>query len=788
MQNQLNSTNKSLQTAKAEREALESTLASQAVQLSSLKTQLASAKASYETETALLNALRERHAAQAVEIQKTREELIRDESDLSAVRVEKAEIEGSFLRDKEEVRDLNRRMAEVTMQITVMKQEVEKLKKDAKQQKGLLAIAKKQLVTKESEKAKTDKELEEAQQDLTDTVREREEAEAEVTIQPQTILERSKSPDSVAFAAAHPLPVTPDTTGHMSPASVKSNNPFERLVMTSGLSTPRSQSPFPPFVGASYPPPPGLSPPPGLPAPDGTAATQADSFSFSQAFGAETEQQTDIAPDTDVGAATPRPKDAPFFADGIVPSPKSEQFATPPTSVTPVNHEVNAKLSSLDSAAAHFPAIDDFDVQLAAPDDEAKETDLSTDLQEVEVNDTESDSDEDSRDGDVSETVDHSAGSSKEISPSQEAAPSGPASTFDDIFGVNSDVPKKAPSAPQPDTSAPLHNGTPLVDAFGIPFPETLEATQSQTAKPEGSGLHSFDEALGKISNSSSVQSASGFSFDSSFEDNFDFGTAMASTSTFPPPSSPGSAPANGNSASSTAVDAPANGVADIFTQSANNGISVPPKGAATQPIAPVSFDEAFIPGAWQNTEKVEPKQANVGSISFEEAFGGVDVSQALKLDNSYSSRTSRVFASSSSPAPAEGNKAFPTVSPPGSPTSPRVTSLRSNSPQQRRTTSPPPRAVSPKAQRPSTSSSKEAHEKHAPAPRHSKLSVRLIFFCVVVFHLLIIGVHSFAFRLGRKRNRTRWCHRFPRQICHRVRPLRRSQVLFVVLRTTWSL
>lgn len=682
-------------------------------------------------------------------------------------------------------------MAEVTTQIAAVRQEVEKVKKDAKQQKGLLAIAKKQLITKESEKGKIDKELEVAQQDLTDTIREREEAEAEVektmATPLQTILERPKSPDSVAFAAAHPLPITPDTTGAMSPASAKSNNPFERLAMSSGLSTPRSQSPFLPFPNASYPPPPGLSSPPGIPVVDNSTATQADPFGFSQAFGTETEEQADIAPDTDIGAATPRPKVPPYFADGLVPSPKSEHFATPPTSMTPVNHEPNANLSSLDGDAAHFPATDDFNDQHPAPDQGAKETDLSTDLQELEVNETDSDSDGDSHEDDVSETVDHSAESAKETSPSQGAASSDIPTSFDDIFGVDNDMPAKtlaSSNAPQLDTTAPLQNGTPLVDAFGVPFSEPLEATQPQLAEPSGAGgLHSFDEALGKISGSSSPsQPASGFSFDSNFEDNFDFGIAMASTSTFPPPPSTGSAPANGNSASSTTVVAHVNGAPDMFTQPANNGTSPAPKVATAQVAAPVSFDEVFSSGPWPSTDKAVSKQANAGSISFEEAFGGADVSQTLKLDNSFSSRTSRAFTS---PVPSDGGKAFPSVSPPGSPSSPRVTTLRSRSPQ-RRAMSPPPRAISPKMQRPSTSSLKEgAHEKPVPAPRHSKLSVRFIFFFARYFFYLSPALHSFAFRLAEKRSRTRQCHPFPRRFCHRIRVLWKSRASSLVLKTT---
>lgn len=742
VQNQLNSTQRSLQTAKAEREALESTLANQAAQLSALQTQLASAKASYETETSLLNTLRDRHAAQIADIQRVREELIRDESDLSAVRVEKTEIEGSFLRDKEEVRDLNRRMAEVTAQIAVVKQDVEKVKKDAKQQKGLLAIARKQLVAKESEKIKVDKELEEAHQDLTDTITEREEAEAEVekiVVTPsQTVLERSKSPDSVAFAAAHPLPVTPDITGAMSPVSIKSNNPFERLALSSGTSTPRSQSPFLSFPNTSYPTPPGLASPPGLSAPATPVTMQSDLFS--QAFDTEPVLQTDNAPDTDGSefvVVTPRVKDGPYFSSDVVSSPTSdEHFTTPPISITPVNPNSSANVSSIDSVAAHFPAIDDFNPQHPAPEEGEKETDLSTDLQELEVNDTESES-EDSHE---SEAVDHFTDSAKVVSPSEAVSSQAPTS-FDDIFGLSTDMPERASasgSAPQSDIAAPSQNGTPLVDAFGVPFSVSeLETTPSQLSQPSGTnGLNSFDEALGKISNGGSAPPTSAFSFDSNFEDNFDFGTAMASSSTFPPPPT-GSAPANGIPATTANVVAHANGAPDFFTQPASNGTSATPKVVMAQPAAPVSFDEVFSSGPWNASstapqpEKAESKQADAGGINFQDAFGGVDVSQALALDNSFSSRASKAFTSSAPPPSSEGGKPFPNVSPPASPRGPsssRITPIRSTSPP-RRATSPPPRAISPKLQRPSSSSTKEsAHDKPPPPPRHSKLSIRLPF------------------------------------------------------------
>ncbi|KIJ17083.1 hypothetical protein PAXINDRAFT_73420 [Paxillus involutus ATCC 200175] len=751
VQNQFNSTDKSLQAAKAEREALETTLSNQAAQLAALHSQLASAKVSFEAETTLLNTLQGRHAAQSAEIQKVREELIRSESDLSAVRVEKVEVEGLFLRDKEEVRDLHRRMAEVTTQIATVKQEVDKAKKDAKQQKGLLAIARKQLATKESEKSKADKELEEAQGDLANTINEREVAEAEIEktfTSPQLTFERAKSPaDSLAVAAAQPLPITPDLTGGgpTSPTSVKSNNPFERLAMSSGALTPRSQSPFMSFSDASIPPPPGLTPPPA------TVASPDGPLDFTQAFGSEAEDPSDAAPDndtSDLGAHTPRFKATSGYFGEVVSSPTNdEQFSTPPNSMTPViQGSETPHIPSLNTAIAHFPALDDIPDPVSERG-HGKETDLLTDLNELDIDETDTDSDSDSdneEEGHGVTSQDQESQAAEPPSTRDEPAPSQTPISFEDIFNDSPVVTTSHETAPQT-VATPVQNGSSTFDAFGAPLtkptvaPDFAQFSDHPSVKQPGnlarggsSDLTILDEAFGKTTSSGPVQTALSFSFDSAFEDNFDFVTATGSGSELPSAASSSFVAVNG---SPTTVAAPAKNVQDLFFQPTNAGAPAAPKTAPAETAPPVSFDDAFSSGwsAQTSAPKAEKPTANQPnpSISFEEAFGGLESSQALKLDHSFSSRSSKAFTTSASPPASDAGKAFPAMSPPTSPrvSSSRVTSIRSASPQPR-ATSPPPRVASPKTQRPSSSSlTKEVpHEKPAPPPRHSKLSIRLPF------------------------------------------------------------
>ena len=691
-----------------------------------------------------------------------REDLIRGESDLSAVRVEKAEIEGSFLRDKEEVRDLNRRMAEVTTQITTTRQEVEKVKKDAKQQKGLLAIARKQLATKESEKAKVDQELEEARVDLANTIKEREEAEAEgekasASSQPLSDSERVKSPaDSLSFAAAQPLPITPDFTGGspLSPSSVKSNNPFERLAMSSGAPTSRSQSPFRSFSTASVPLPPGLFPP------NVVVATPDDPFGISQAFDSEPQSSSEVTPDNDVaGVGVSTPKGRAIFGEygDVVSSPTDEElFSTPSVGTTPVNHGGEATptphFRSLDTAAAHFPALDD--IPSGQGDGKANETDLSTALHDLDVNESDSDSDSDEEDSHEGPSQDQES-YPPEVSPTKnDSAPPPAPVSFDDIFGgATNDAPVVNPppaqeAAPQTDSASPTQNGSAAFDAFGVPLtkpaatPEdgqdsgfTFINTPVNVASKDSSDPSGFDEAFGKSPSSGPSQTVSTFSFDSAFEDNFDFSTSSGAATEFPPTTSADALPANGGTATKQNVAPTVNSTQDIFALPVNGG--PPPALKAAPAQAPVSFDDAFSSGPWsgQPSAPQPPKtvgnQPGLASISFEEAFGGLDTSQALKLDDTFSSRATNVATNQASPPQSDAGKQFPAVSPPTSPrgpASPRVTSsIRSSSPHLR-TTSPPPRVGSPKSQRPSTSSSKEVvHEKPPPPPRHSKLSVSSI-------------------------------------------------------------
>jgi epidermal growth factor receptor substrate 15 len=236
--NQLDSTQASLTKAQADRARIEAAVTESAAQLAQLESQLASAKAQYQTETKLLKDMQTRQQEQMANIRSTREELIHAESELSGLRAEKAEIEGAVLRDKEDIRELQRKLREAHEQTNLAKAELEKLKKDARQQKGLLVIAKKQLASAEenAEKARKEAEVERlaiatANEDLAKT----NSAIEELALKEPQAVSSAMAADPVALPASIPLPVTPEVLS--AALSSKSNNPFGRLTQANS-STP----------------------------------------------------------------------------------------------------------------------------------------------------------------------------------------------------------------------------------------------------------------------------------------------------------------------------------------------------------------------------------------------------------------------------------------------------------------------------------------------------------------------------------------------------------------------
>lgn len=649
--NQLNSTNRSLATVKDERADIEQRLADQAVELSNLQTQLTVAKTGYETETKLLAALRERYANQNADISKTRQELITAESDVSGLRLEKNEVQNALLRDKEEVRELQKKMAAAGAEIETVKAEIEKIKKDAKQQKGLLAIAKKQLAAREADKVKVESERSEAEAELVEAIKEKDEAEDELAKEPGAAIltevpvagldiVKPSSPDILAAAIAQPLPDTPGGSAFSSPhlrsSSVRSTNPFERLTTAS---PPPPHSPFRPFGSPAEPP---VS---AQPKNDSSAEVNLD-----DPFGLGTTRVEE--PQPIFGAAEPSfDKDRAISTSSVADA--DDLFVTPPASAAP-GHESpggpERTFTPLDAAASKFPSI---------PGAFSEESRTVAPTKEVAVDDDSSDDDHGPEEAFAAQK--HQPFKAPSPGPVEVSKQSSTGSSFDDVFGVNSET--SASMISMPSTVTPNQTGN---DASKSPFQPPLPTGTTPSFattpvdkaedQPNGTiaGKNAFDEAMGVIPPTQTSTDVA-FGFDSAFDDDFDFMAAKADSNAPPfptpfpaPPQSPTNGSLNPFPPAPTSTAAPfhvnpgfdnAFGVDDFSP--APTSAPEPPRiqipGQNKEQDKPFSFDAAFGTTQKPETTQTEAKDNTLHpGLDGVPLFGGDRTSKTMALFNAF--------------------------------------------------------------------------------------------------------------------------------------------------------
>jgi epidermal growth factor receptor substrate 15 len=749
LQNQLQSTNRSLENTKTERNNLEGTVESQKIQLSTLQTQLSSAKAAYETETRLLSTLRDRFTSQSSDIQKAREELIRSESDLSAIRVDKAEVEQNFLRDKEEIRELQRKMTETGSMIEVTKVEIEKAKKDAKQQKGLLAIAKKQLAARESERAKVEQELQESLVEAAETREELDASEAELARDPPTATTTNGftlapsptlSGDSTSFASAKPLPGSPGSPSSINgPASAKSNNPFERLTAGSGSAS-RSQSPFLPLASSSTPAP-------------NEGTTTDNPFTFDQAFGSEEAGPVSDVDGTSIGTEGTVQPSVPKIVGELnivtndLSSPSSERdlFSTPP--MTGLDTLASgARTSTVDPDAVNPSASGTTSAAPSTDRSGEAHTNINAPLKELDGNESDS-SDENSEDETpLANLAKRPPPPPNKVDLKVNAPKEAPVTNGHAL--PQSKVESPFPPVPVPIPPADAKSANAFPPAPAHPSATSPFAVSSETRK--STNMNDFDKAFGNLAGDARATTENNLSsFDAVFEDQFDFSTSTSlpaadpsssGSTTFPP------APAN----LSGTVKRSASGFENAFTPqqsamtptaptSSIEGLPPLPQIPESKPFSfddafssishepkPFSFEDAFStpapalspPLAASLTSTAlssqPPPNAEAQSLSLEDASG----SNMTRGDSGFATISSR---SSIPPVTQSPISALASGSPVRNSTSPRD-SLSFPTSQSRQDSPPPVRVTSPR--RPTTSSSEKSVDKNKDQGRHSKISV----------------------------------------------------------------
>ncbi|OBT87565.1 hypothetical protein VE02_03772 [Pseudogymnoascus sp. 03VT05] len=308
LSNQVGTLSKQMQEVQGQRSTSQNELTQATSQKKEFETRLSQLRTLYEKEAKDVRALEERLTASRNETRKLQQDIAMVEGSHQDLQNQHQQVSVALQADQQENASLKERIKALNTEISQLKPQLEKLRSEARQQKGLVAINKKQLLTNEGERDKLKTEAGELNQSIEQDTRAFSESSA-----------ANSKAQSPAPAAASPALSTMSTS-----------NPFFRR---QGSSSDIAFSPFP-------------SPP----------AAQQPGNSFENIFGPTYEAPMNASP-----AASPMPpttfkqaveaqdKSAPLAADvpareGLTPEPpQSRQISS---SFLPFSQPDNESISS----------------------------------------------------------------------------------------------------------------------------------------------------------------------------------------------------------------------------------------------------------------------------------------------------------------------------------------------------------------------------------------------------------------------------------------------------------
>ncbi|UNI19974.1 hypothetical protein JDV02_006116 [Purpureocillium takamizusanense] len=160
LSNQIGSLSKEMQDVQSKRTTIQNDLNQSNSQKQNFEQRLAQLRALYEKEAEDTRALEEQLRKSRSETQKLQGECMTLESQYRDTQAQHQQFLNAYQADQQENTKLRERIRVVNGEIAQLKPQIEKLKSDARQQKGLVAINKKQLATTEGERDKLKTEAE----------------------------------------------------------------------------------------------------------------------------------------------------------------------------------------------------------------------------------------------------------------------------------------------------------------------------------------------------------------------------------------------------------------------------------------------------------------------------------------------------------------------------------------------------------------------------------------------------------------------------------------------------
>ncbi|KAK3370854.1 hypothetical protein B0T24DRAFT_627197 [Lasiosphaeria ovina] len=241
LSNQIGSLSKQMQDVQGQRTATQNELNQASAQKKNFEQRLAQLRAMYEKEAQDVRSLEAQLNVSKTETKKLQAEMAMIEASQLDLQNQHRQTLSALQADQQENSSLKDKIRAVNAEIAQLKPQIEKLKLEARQQKGLVAINKKQLTTNENEREKLKTEAE-------DLTKSNEELARQISSNNSPVLTQVASPALSTASANNPFfrrTASTDITATYSPPPIRSFNDksFDDVF---GPAAPSSQSGTPP--------------------------------------------------------------------------------------------------------------------------------------------------------------------------------------------------------------------------------------------------------------------------------------------------------------------------------------------------------------------------------------------------------------------------------------------------------------------------------------------------------------------------------------------------------------
>lgn len=231
MSNQIGNLRNQMEQTQSKKTTTQSELTAASTQKRDLEVRLQQFRAQYEQEVRTVKELEQQLAASREANKKLGQELAMLEGSHQDLQTQHSTVAQALQADQQENADLKARISQLNTEVARLKPEVEKMRLDARQQKGLVSINKKQFATTESERDRLQSEKAELER-----------ASAELGAR------------SIDVDAPPPVAAAASASNVTSPApSLSTTNPFARKISNDAASD-RASSPFAPTNAAGAAP------------------------------------------------------------------------------------------------------------------------------------------------------------------------------------------------------------------------------------------------------------------------------------------------------------------------------------------------------------------------------------------------------------------------------------------------------------------------------------------------------------------------------------------------------